>query len=33
MICEYDDMTEAKKAYHDRAWDLIGELAKQLSSS
>jgi hypothetical protein len=33
MICEYDDMTEAQKAYHDRAWDLIGELAKQLSSS
>ena len=32
MICEYDDMTEAQKAYHDRAWDLIGELAKQLSS-
>ena len=33
MICEYDDMTEAQKAYHDRAWDLIGELAKQLSSN
>ena len=33
MICEYDDMTENQKAYHDRAWDLIGELAKQLSEN
>ena len=33
MICEYEDMTEAQKAYHDRAWDLIGELAKQLEAS
>ena len=33
MICEYDDMTEAQKAYHDRAWDLIGEIARQLSGN
>lgn len=33
MICEYDDMTEAQKAYHDRAWDLIGEIARQLGNS
>ena len=32
MICSYDDLSEDQKAYHDRAWDLIGELAKTLSS-
>jgi hypothetical protein len=31
MICEYDAMTEEQKAYHDRAWELIGEIARQLS--
>lgn len=30
MICEYEELTEDQKAYHDRAWDLIGELVKQL---
>jgi hypothetical protein len=33
MICSYDEMTESQKAYHDRAWDLIGELARQLENS
>ncbi len=32
MICSYDEMTEPQKAYHDRAWDLIGELARQLEN-
>ncbi len=32
MICGYDELTDAQKAYHDRAWNLIGEIVKQLSS-
>lgn len=31
MICEYEELTEEQKAYHDRAWELIGEIARQLS--
>ena len=30
MITEYDALTEDQKAYHDRAWELIGEIARQL---
>ena len=31
MICEYEDMSEEQKSYHDRAWELIGEIARQIS--
>ena len=30
MICDYDDLGEEYKAHHDHAWELIGEIAKQL---
>lgn len=33
MMVEYDDLTEDQKAYHDRAWELIGEIAKQIKSN
>lgn len=32
MICSYDELNESQKAYHDRAWELIGELARQLEN-
>jgi hypothetical protein len=31
MMRRYDMLTEGQKAYHDRAWELIGEMAKQLN--
>ena len=31
MICEYEDLSEEQKAHHDNAWELIGEIARQLS--
>ena len=31
MICEYEELSEDQKAYHDTAWELIEEIAKQLS--
>ena len=30
MIRRYEVLTEGQKAYHDRAWELIGEMARQL---
>ena len=30
MICRYEELTEEQKAYHDWAWELLGEIAKQL---
>lgn len=33
MICDYEVLTEDQKAYHDRAWELIGEIASQLLSN
>lgn len=30
MIRRYDMLTDGQKAYHDRAWELIGEMANQL---
>ena len=30
MIRKYDMLTAGQKAYHDRAWELIGEMAKLL---
>lgn len=30
MICDYDDLSDEYKAHHDHAWELIGEIAKQL---
>lgn len=30
MICEYDELTEDQKSYHDRAWELIEEISRQL---
>ena len=30
MITEYDDLDEFQKAHHDHAWELIGEIARQL---
>lgn len=30
MIQRYQDLTDSQKAYHDRAWELLGEISKQL---
>jgi hypothetical protein len=30
MIQDYDSLSDAQKEYHDRAWELIGEIAKLL---
>lgn len=30
MIRSYDTLNERQKAYHDRAWELLGEISKQL---
>lgn len=32
MINMYDRLTDGQKAYHDRAWELLGEMAKQLTN-
>lgn len=33
MIRRFDKLTDGQKAYHDKAWDLLGEIAKQLRQS
>lgn len=30
LIREYDKLSESQRAYHDRAWELLGELARLL---
>jgi len=30
MIQRYGDLTEEQKRYHDRAWELLGEISRQL---
>jgi hypothetical protein len=28
LIRDYDKLSESQRAYHDRAWELLGELAR-----
>ena len=33
LICDYDELNESQKSYHDRAWELIGEIARLLGDT